>query len=303
LSATASTTPATCGSTSGSVQITASGGKAPYSYSLDNGAFGTASRFSDVSPGSHKVVVKDGGNCLFEVVFTINGDNKLPKVVINDPAPLCTNATADLTAAAVTAGSDAGLQFTYWKDTAARTPLSNPAAASAGTYYIKGAGQNGCAVIKPVHVSINTTPAGTITPASASVCAGGSALLTASTGTAYQWYYNGSIIPGATGATYSAAKAGNYNVFISDGTCLERASNTVAVSISAIDTSVRILGPATVCDSTVQLQAGTGGATHQWYRDGVKLEGATSDLYTASRSGKYAVRVTNQQGCTASSRK
>jgi gliding motility-associated-like protein len=51
----------------------------------------------------------------------------------------------------------------------------------------------------------------------------------------------------------------------------------------------------------VQLQAGTGGATHQWYRNGVKLEGATSDLYTASRSGKYAVHVTNQQGCTASS--
>jgi hypothetical protein len=243
LSATAATTPATCGNTSGSVQITAAGGKAPYSYSLDNGAFGTASRFSNVSLGSHKVVVKDGGNCRFEVVFTIDGDNKLPKVVINDPAPLCTHAAADLTAANITAGSDAGLKFTYWKDTAARIPLSNPAAASAGTYYIKGSGQNGCAVIKPVHVSINTTPAGTITPVSASVCAGRSALLTASTGTAYQWYYNGSLIPGATGATYSAAKAGKYNVFISDGNCQERASNTVAVSTSAIDTSVRILGP------------------------------------------------------------
>jgi gliding motility-associated-like protein len=150
-------------------------------------------------------------------------------------------------------------------------------------------------------VSINTTPAGTITPASASVCAGGSALLTASTGTAYQWYHNDAIIPGATKATYAAAKAGKYNVSISDGACLERASNTVAVSISAVDTSVRILGPTTVCDSIVQLQAGTG-ATHQWYRDGVKLEGATSDHYTASRSGKYAVRITNQQGCTASSR-
>jgi gliding motility-associated-like protein len=32
------------------------------------------------------------------------------------------------------------------------------------------------------------------------------------------------------------------------------------------------------------------------------LEGATTDLYTASSSGKYTVSVTNQQGCRASSR-
>ena len=45
------------------VTVTASGGVAPYMYSLDNGAFQTSNVFYQVQDGAHTVVVKDGNNC------------------------------------------------------------------------------------------------------------------------------------------------------------------------------------------------------------------------------------------------
>ena len=78
------------------------------------------------------------------VVVTINA---LPNLVITDPAAVCSPNTVDITAGAVTAGSDAGA-LTYWTDAGATMPLATPSAVGAGTYYIQLTDANGCSVIQ-----------------------------------------------------------------------------------------------------------------------------------------------------------
>ena len=112
----------------------------------------TASGCSDIQP----------------VVVTINAQ---PTVIITNPAAVCAPATVDITAAAITAGSTAGLTYTYFTDAAGTIVLASPnAVAASGTYYIRGTTASGCSDIQPVVVTINAQPTVTITNPAA-VCA------------------------------------------------------------------------------------------------------------------------------------
>ena len=99
----------------------------------------------------------------------------------HEPGTSMRTGTVDITAAAVTAGSTAGLTFTYFTDAAGTIVLATPhAVATSGTYYIKGTLATGCSDIKPVAVTINPKPTVTITNPAA-VCAPGTVDITAAT--------------------------------------------------------------------------------------------------------------------------
>ena len=119
----------------------------------------TASGCSDIQP----------------VTVTINAK---PTVVITNPAAVCAPATVDLTAAAVTAGSTAGLTYSYYTNAAGTIALATPnAVTTSGTYYIKGTTASGCSDIQPVTVTINALPVAT-TYAGTPYCANGIATVT-----------------------------------------------------------------------------------------------------------------------------
>ncbi|MBK8881328.1 MAG: gliding motility-associated C-terminal domain-containing protein [Bacteroidales bacterium] len=87
-----------------------------------------------------------------------------PVIIITNPPEACYPATADLTAPAITAGSEQDLRFTYWSDPDATIEYTIPAAAVAGTYYIKGTNSSGFFDIKPVIVRIYQLPAANAGP-------------------------------------------------------------------------------------------------------------------------------------------
>ncbi|MHA7112391.1 Ig-like domain-containing protein [Sunxiuqinia elliptica] len=91
--------------------------------------------------------------------------NPIPNLVINDPGPICEPETFKLSDPLITAGSETGLEFTYWKDIDATEQLQNYTdIATSGTYYIKGTNPTtGCYAIKPVTLTINPMPSLVIT--------------------------------------------------------------------------------------------------------------------------------------------
>ena len=116
------------------------------------------------------------------VVVTIT---PVPTVVITNPAAVCSPATVDLTAAAVTAGSTPGLTYSYYTNAAGTIVLASPnAVAASGTYYIKGTTAGGCvSAVMPVVVTITPVPTVVITNPAA-VCSPATVDLTAAAVTA-----------------------------------------------------------------------------------------------------------------------
>lgn len=86
--------------------------------------------------------------------------NDKPTVAVANPAFVCSPATIDITAPAVTAGSSTGLTYTYFADENATIAITNANAINTNnTYYIKGTNAAGCSDIKPVLADVKSITA------------------------------------------------------------------------------------------------------------------------------------------------
>lgn len=107
-------------------------------------------------------------------------------------------------------------------------------------------------------------------------------------------------INSAASVTFTCADIGANTVTL---TVTDRAGNisTCQATVTVAPAAVIVAGQTTVCQGqTVLMQANTGDS-YQWYLDGVLINGATGQTYTASVSGNYSVAVTNAGGCSGTS--
>ena len=146
-----------------------------------------------------------GGNCGTASDSKAQVVNPNPTLVINDPEPVCSPGTVDLTDPAITAGSTPGLTYTYWSDPAGTVPYATPTTATEGTYYILGTlASTGCSSIGPVTVSVKPTPPAPVVTVT-DHCDGTSVL---STGASGSLLWN----TGATTSSITVTTAGVYSV-------------------------------------------------------------------------------------------
>jgi gliding motility-associated-like protein len=103
------------------------------------------------------------GQCANTTSLTVT-INTAPILLISNPAVVCRPLKIDLTDPAITAGSTAGSQITYWLNNLATSPLTFASTVGTdGTYYIKST-LGGCSTIQPVTVTIKPRAVADFTP-------------------------------------------------------------------------------------------------------------------------------------------
>jgi gliding motility-associated-like protein len=274
------------------------------SYSIDGIDYSnTTGIFTNVLPGNYLVTVKNNSSgCISTAASAVvSSATSAPNLIVTDPAPVCLPATVDLTAPAITAGSDPGLTFTYWTNASATTPVTNPSAVNAGTYYIKGTTAGGCTTIKPVVVSAGSAPS-LVVSNPAAVCAPATVDLTAPAITAGSdpgltytyWKDAANTIPltnpnavGVTGTYYIKAT--------STGGCTFTKSVQVIVKINEAIQSMRYPNVATTPNTPTPLTARNPGAnyTYLWRPPvGLNSDVVRNPIFNYNVQTEYTITIT-----------
>lgn len=267
----------------GKVTLTASEGS---SYLWSNGA---TTRSIEVSTGgNYTVLVTNANGCSARSLATIVTVTQLPNLFISTSGPT-TFCAGD--AVLLTASTDG----TYLWSNGATTKSIN--ASISGNYTVMVTYANGCSATSPaIAVTVNQVAA-TITPSGSTIfCQGGKVTLTSNEGSSYLWS------TGATTRSIEVSNSGNYTVRVTNSNGCSVTSAATGVTVNTLPSAnISVSGPLTISQTgNVVLSANTGsGLNYQWIRNGVAINAATTNSYTATTAGSYTVKVTNSSGCEA----
>jgi hypothetical protein len=156
---------------------------------------------------------------------------------------------------------------------------------SPGIFTVTSTGACGAATSAADTVTISSIPA-VYAGADTGACAGSTFVLTAATAATNIVWSNGPIT-----ATNSVTSTGGYTVTVTQNGCSSK--DSVHVTFDAVPT-------ATFTNSSGTLTAAAGAASYQWLLNSAPIPGATSQTYTATSTGNYAVVASNGY-CSATS--
>jgi gliding motility-associated-like protein len=274
------------GGNTGAIDLTVSGGTAPYIFVWTGGS--GLEDITGLTAGTYIAVVTDAHLCSATLSVTISQPNILVATETHTDV-LCNGGTGSIDAT-ITGGT---APYTYsWTGGATTEDLSG---IPAGTYTLTVTDGNGCTTTVSATISQPATLTATETHADVLCNAGnsGSIDLTVSGGaTPYTFSWTG----GATSEDLANLTAGTYTVIATDANgCTATLSVTISepTVLTASETHVDIAcnGGAGSIDATVS--GGTTPYTFSW------TGGATSEDLSNLTPGTYTLTATDANGCTA----
>ncbi|AUP81346.1 T9SS type B sorting domain-containing protein [Flavivirga eckloniae] len=298
------------------IVVTASGGLAPYEYSLNSGPFGANNTFTNLTPGSYNVMVRDANGCTIPAALT---QTIAPQLTISTALTkgLDCSATPD---AAITGNISGGTPpYTLERsfNSGAYTPITYGVlpfvslTANSGDFRFRVTDALGCTAESNV-ITINaiSNPTASVTEVDPT-CNGlsnGSVQITASGGAgSYTYSFNGS--PFTTQVLYSGLAAGTYNYEVRDANqCIF--SGTATLNEPSVLAATAAVAPPLSCSPsntnqpatvTVTATAGTGTAPYQFSFNGSAFS-ATNTLSVNDTGVDQTINYTvmDAQGCTVS---
>jgi hypothetical protein len=225
----------TCGSTDGTITVTAPTG-AGMTYSINGSTYSnTTGIFTAVAVGTYNVTAKTASGCVSTgTSVTINANPTPPAPSVTLTQPTCVSTSGTIT---ITSPKGAGMTYsingtTYSNTTGIFTLVSS------GTYSVTARNSTGC-ISSGISAVIADQPD---TPATPIITLNGNILHSNATDR-NQWYNESGSINGATGQDYTPSSGGNYYVIVSNGLCSSNASDIISfipTSIENADMSINI---------------------------------------------------------------
>ena len=301
LSLTATITPVACtGRSTGAVDLTVTGGTAPYSY-VWTGPAGSASTvgiastedLTGVAAGSYTVVVTDKNGCVTNLALVINQPPVLALTFFGQNVA-CFGGTTGAVSLTPTGGTGA---FSYKWNTGAQT--QGIASLLAGTYSVTVTDGSSCTATSQVTLqqplALNLT-----TTRSNPTCFGssnGTIDLTVSGGVtpySFRWTTN------ATTEDLTTQPAGVYAVTVTDGnSCTALTSVTLtqpaALSLNPTQQNVGCFGGST---GNLSLSVAGGTSPYRYLWNGPVSNGSTASNLNGLTAGVYSVTVADANNCT-----
>ncbi|MBI3501166.1 MAG: PKD domain-containing protein [Bacteroidetes bacterium] len=300
LSASGSSTAASCGQSNGSASVTASGGSPGYTYSWAPTG-GNSSTANNLPAGNYSCTVTDANGCTTVVPVTVSSTGAITTSATPNSA-VCSqsNGSASVT---VTGGSPT---FTYvWSPTGGNS--STATGLPAGNYTCTVTDGNGCTSVSTVTIG-NTGNASAIFSAN-TVCLGQPTNFTdqstSSTGTINSWNWNfgdgNTSIQQNPVHTYTASGTYTVTLTVTDNSgCTSTITNVITVNpqpVANFTSTTVCLGTAT---QFTDLSTG-GGSSWSWnFGDGnTSIQQSPSHTYAAAGNYTATLTVTGPGGCTA----
>ncbi|MCU0377959.1 MAG: gliding motility-associated C-terminal domain-containing protein [Bacteroidales bacterium] len=292
------------GLTDGEIQLSATIGQAPFSFSIDGSPFQPSGDFTGLAAGSYYFEVMDANGCISDTTLTIA--EPLPfTVTLDSTANITCNAGSDGAVYITASGGTQPYSISWTGPSGFTSSTEDITGLRAGTYNLTITDLNSCATFtfsetltEPAAIVLTSSTLSDYSGfgVSCASSADGTISVTAAGGTApLSYLWSG---PGGFTSTLNALTnliAGTYILTITDGGGCQLTQNFTIIAPPAIQVSATTVSAACpdTPDGSIDLTAtgGVGSLTYAW-TDGP----ATADR-TDVLPGDYTVRVTDSNGC------
>jgi gliding motility-associated-like protein len=293
LSATGSSSPSGCSPASGTINITPSGGTAPYSYQLGTGALQASGTFTGIAAGTYTVTVTDAGGCPFPVTVVVAPTAAVNALATSTPAG-CLPADGTISMS-VTTGT---APYQYAIMPGAPQPQNVFNGVTAGSYSVIVSDAVGCTDTVQVTVAPTPQPAGTPATTLSGCTPSGSITINMTAGTAPYSYALGSAAAQASN-TFSNVTAGSYVVHVTDAKgCTLDIPATVGQHPALTATGTTTASGCTPPSGTITITvpAGSGLAPFTYVLDSGSA--VASNVFTGVTQGAHIVTVRDAANCS-----